>query len=82
VKGAVVSGTAAPGAEVIGRVAFDTLRSEAVEFQARAVADAAGAFSLRVPQPGLLELRVGGVEREVTVSEEAVERGERVSIAQ
>jgi asparagine N-glycosylation enzyme membrane subunit Stt3 len=87
VRGARLGGTAEPRALVEARLGLRT-RSRELGFVARAAADAAGRYVLVLPyasgargeveSAAHYELRSGGKVAEASVSEEQVQRGERV----
>jgi dolichyl-diphosphooligosaccharide--protein glycosyltransferase len=87
VRGARLGGSAAPGALVEARLALRTRRRE-LGFVARAAADAAGRYLLVLPyasgargevtSASYYELRSGGKVARAAVTEEQVQRGDRV----
>jgi asparagine N-glycosylation enzyme membrane subunit Stt3 len=87
VRGARLAGTAEPGAEVEARLRLHSRRRE-LGFVARAAADAAGRYVLVLPyatgvqgdveSAAHYELRSGGKMAETSVTEEQVQRGERI----
>ena len=87
VPGARLVGSAEPGAVVEARLGLRTGRRE-LRFVARAAADAGGRYSLVLPyasgaggeveSAAHYELRSGGKVAEASVTEEQVQRGERV----
>jgi asparagine N-glycosylation enzyme membrane subunit Stt3 len=90
VTGARIRGRAAPGAPVEVRLALRSGRPRELWYRARARADAAGRFSLRVPYAtqgaprgvrvaGAYTLVCGGVESAVVVPEAAVRDGLEVA---
>jgi hypothetical protein len=87
VRGVRLAGTAEPGAEVEARLRLRSRRRE-LGFVARAAADAAGRYVLVLPyatgaqgdveSAAHYELRSGGKMAEASVTEEQVQRGERI----
>jgi len=87
VRGARLAGAAEPGAEVVASLPLRTHRRELV-FVARAAADAAGRYVLVLPyatgaqgdveSAAHYELRSGGKMAGASVTEEQVQRGQRI----